>query len=141
MTTTTQPQTKSSWMILPGTTVGGEVGTFNMPMTLYSPDRRELRHLEGTVDTGALHSVIPARILEALGVPEYLHRPYELADGTSIAVPLGSVQIELEGEIAAVPVLFGPDARITLIGATTLETFGYAADPQHRRLIPATLTL
>ena len=56
-------------------------------------------------------------------------------------MPLGSVHIELEGEIIPVPVLFGMDPRNILIGATTLETFGWAADVKNRRFIPANLTL
>lgn len=126
---------------LPGTAIGGTMGTFSAPFTVYSPNRSERRHLEGVVDTGALHSVIPARILEALAIPEYLQRPYQLVDGTIVDVPLGSALLELQGEVAPVPVLFGVDARIVLIGATTLETFGYATDPRHKRLIPAYLTM
>ena len=142
MDTTAKPQADDiPPLLLPGTTVGGQVGIFSMPITVYNPNRTERRHLDGVVDTGALHSVIPARILEALDIPEYVERPYQMADGATIAVSLGSAQIELLGEIAAVPVLFGPDARTVLIGATTLETFGYAADPRHQRLIPATLTI
>ena len=117
------------------------MGIFSMPLTVYSPDRTELRDLDGVVDTGALHSVIPARILEALDIPIYARRPYSLADGSVVQLPLGSAQLGLEGEIIAVPVLFGADPRQVLIGATTLETFGYAADPRHHRLIPATLTI
>ena len=142
MDTIAKPQTDDIWPpILPGTTVGGTVGTFYMPFTVYSPDRAELRHLDGMVDTGALHSVIPARILDALNIPIYARRLYQLADGSIIQLPLGSALVELQGEIVAVPVLFGADARQTLIGATTLEIFGYAADPRHQRLIPATLTI
>ena len=141
MTSPTKSETDRPWLILPGTTIGGQVGIFSMPLTVYNPDRTERRDLDGVVDTGALHSVIPARILEALDIPIYARRPYSLADGSVVQLPLGSAQLGLEGEIIAVPVLFGADPRQVLIGATTLETFGYAAAPRHQRLIPATLTL
>ncbi len=127
--------------ILPGTTIGGEVGIFNAPLTVYSPDMERSRSLVGLVDTGALHTVIPAAMLEDLDIPVYGNRQYQLADGSAIAMPVGSAQIELEGEIFAVPVLFGTDTRNILIGATTLETFGWAADVKNRRFIPADLTL
>ena len=127
--------------ILPGTTIGGQVGIFNAPFTVYSPDMGRSRSLVGLVDTGALHTVIPAPILEGLDIPVYGNRQYQLADGSVVALPVGSAQIELEGEIFAVPVLFGTDTRNVLIGATTLETFGWAADPKNRRFIPADLTL
>lgn len=128
-------------LILPGTTVGGEVGTFNAPFTVYSPDLSRSYPLVGLVDTGASHTVIPASILEELDIPVYTRREYRLADGAGVALPLGSAQIGLQGEIIPVPVLFGVNARNILLGATTLEIFGYAADPKHQRFIPADLTL
>ncbi len=128
-------------LILPGTTIGGQVEILNVPLIVYSPDMSQSRSLVGMVDTGALHTVIPASILEALGIPVYTRREYQLADGSAVAMPLGSAPIELEGEIIAVPALFGADPRNILIGATTLATFGWASDPKHRRFIPADLTL
>lgn len=127
--------------ILPGTTIGGQVGIFNAPLTVYSPDMARSQSLVGLVDTGSLHTVIPAPILAALDIPVYTRRDYELADGSIVTMSLGSAQIELQGEVIPVPVLFGIDTRNILIGATTLETFGWAADPQNQRFIPANLTL
>lgn len=127
--------------ILPGTTIGGEVGIFNAPFTVFSPDRSVSRPLIGLVDTGAFHTVIPASILEALDIPVYTSRNYMLADGSVVALPMGSAHVELEGEVIPVPVLFGTDRRNILIGATTLEIFGYAADVKNQRFIPADLTL
>ena len=127
--------------ILPGTTVGNQVGIFNAPFTVYSPDRERSRSLIGLVDTGALHTIVPASVLEALDVPIYTQREYALADGSIVSMRLGSAQIELQGEIIPVPILFGLDPRNILIGATTLETFGWAVDTKNRRFIPADLTL
>lgn len=127
--------------ILPGSTFGGEEGIFNTPFIVYSPDQSRSRSLVGLVDTGALHTIVPAAILEALDIPVYTRREYELADGSPVAMPLGSAPMELQGEIIPVPVLFGIDPRNILIGATTMEIFGYAADPRHQRFIPANLTL
>ena len=127
--------------ILPGTTIGGYVGIFNAPFTVYSPDMSRSRSLIGLVDTGSLHTIVPAPILEALDIPVYTRREYELADGSVVEMPLGSASIELQGELIPVPVLFGIDRGAVLIGATTLETFGWAADPKNQRFIPANLTL
>ena len=127
--------------ILPGSAIGGQVGIFNAPFTVYSPDLTRSRSLAGVVDTGALHTIVPSPILEALDIPVYTRRQYELADGSVVNMPLGSAQIELQGEIIAVPVLFGIDPRNILIGATTLEIFGWAADVKSQRFIPATLPL
>ena len=139
--TTEQRETLVYPLILPGSTVGGQMGAFNAPFTVYSPDQSRSRSLIGLVDTGAFHSVVPEHILEELDVPVYTRRDYELADGSIVALPLGSAQVELQDEIIPVPVLFGTDCRNILIGATTLEIFGYAVDPKHQRFIPADLTL
>ncbi len=128
-------------VVLPGTTVGDQVGIFNATFTVYSLDMARSRSLVGLVDTGALHTIIPAFILEALDVPVYSLREYSLADGSVVSMSLGSAPIELEGEVIPVPVLFGIDPRNILIGATTLETFGWAVDPGNQRFIPADLTL
>ena len=141
MTTPTKSETDRPWLILPGTTIGGQVGIFSKPLTVYNPDRTELRDLDGVVDTGAIHSIVPARILEALDIPIYESQPYRLADGSIVQLPIGFSPVGLEGRVLVVPLLFGADPRQVLIGATTLEIFGYAADPRHQRLIPATLTL
>ena len=117
------------------------MGTFTAPITVYSPNRSASYSLDGLVDTGAAHTIIPAAILEELEIPAFLHRDYHLADGSIVNMPLGTIQIELQGEIAAVPALFGIDPDNVLIGATTLETFGYAVDLHHRRLIPVQLTI
>ena len=117
------------------------MGIFSMPLTVYNPDRTERRDLDGVVDTGAIHSIIPARILEALDIPIYESQPYRLADGSIVQLPIGFSPVGLEGRVLVVPLLFGADPRQVLIGATTLEIFGYAADPRNQRLIPATLTL
>lgn len=140
MTTPTLPQSRQR-PILPGTTIGGQVGTFTVPITIYSPDRSAFHSLDGLVDTRSLHTIIPASILEELETPTYFRRQYRMADGSIVDMPLGAVLLELQGEIGAVPVLFGIDPDNAMIGATTLETFGYAADPHHQRLIPVELTI
>ena len=56
-------------------------------------------------------------------------------------MPVGSAQIELEGEIFGVSVLFGTDTRNILIAVITLETFGWAADVKNRHFVTAELTL
>lgn len=127
--------------ILPGTSIEDQMGTFNAPFTVYSPDQAQSRPLIGLVDTGAFHSVIPEYILHELEIPVYVSREYRLADGSLVELPLGSAPVELRGEIIPVPVLFGNDRSNILIGSTTLEIFGYAADPRNRRFIPADLTL
>ena len=138
----TQKQRASEpWIILPGTTVGGEVGTFSVDFTIWNRDHTESRTLSGLVDTGASYTVVPASILDELGVERRRTRTFKLADGSRREMSLGLVTMELEGQIDDIHVAFGVDERTILVGALALEVFALAADARYRRLIPAELTL
>ena len=134
-------QVSEPWIILPGTTVGGEVGTFSVDFVIWNRDRTESRTLNGLVDTGASYTLIPESILDELGVERERTRTFRLADGTWRDMSLGRVEMELEGETDYVHAVFGTGPDTVLLGAMTLETFALAADAKNRRLIPAELTL
>ena len=138
---TQQPETSKKWIILPGTTVGGEVGTFSVDFTIWNRDRTRRRTLNGVVDTGASFTVVPDSILQELQVEPFDTRTFTLADGSQRDMSLGLVYMGLAGNVAPVVVVFGPDPEKILLGALALETFGLAADAKYRRLIPAELTL
>ena len=127
--------------ILPGTTVGGPVGTFYADFTLLSHDRTRSRTLNGLVDTGASYTMVPASILEELGIERFDTRTFSLADGSRRRFSLGWVEMELEGRPGFVYVIFGDEGVKILLGATALEAYGLAADAKNRRLIPRELTL
>lgn len=128
-------------IILPGTTVGGEVGTFSADFVLWNADQTASRSLNGLVDTGASYTMIPASILEDLGIAREETRTFELADGSRRRYDLGFPRMELAGKRGRVHVIFGPENTRILIGALALEVFALAADAKYRRLIPAVLTL
>ena len=127
--------------ILPGSTVGGPVGTFYADFTLLSQDRTRSRTLNGLVDTGASYTMVPASILEDLGIERFDTRTFSLADGSRRRFSLGWVEMELEGRPGFVYVIFGDEGVKILLGATALEAYGLAADAKNRRLIPGELTL
>ena len=126
---------------LPGTTVGGAVGTFYADFTLWGPDRIRSRTLNGLVDTGASYTLVPASILEELGIERFETRTFSLADGSRREFGLGWAEMELEGRPGFVYVVFGDAGGKILLGATALEAYGLAADAKNRRLIPGELTL
>ena len=134
-------QEPEQWIILPGTTVGGEVGTFNADFVIWSLDKTRSRAFTGTVDTGASYTVVPAQALEELSIEPFESRVFSLADGSRQELSIGWAEMELEGRIAPVYVVFGPDSRKVLLGAMALEAFALAADAKYRRLVPAELTL
>ena len=126
--------------ILPGTTIGGEVGTFRVDFTISNPNTGQSRVLDGLVDTCASYTIIPARILEELGVEPLRRISMRYAEGSVAELRLGEVRMELEGMTSTVQVLFGTSRDTYLLGAMALEAFALAADAANRRLIPAQVT-
>lgn len=135
------PPALQQWIILPGTTVGGPVGTFNVDFTIWNRSKTESRTLTGLVDTGASYTLIPASILDALGIERIESNTFRLADGSTRELAIGLLEMDLEGHTRVVYVVFGADDQRVLLGAMALEAFALAADATRRRLIPAELTL
>ncbi len=134
-------QTKD-WIILPGTTVGGEVGTFKADFVIRNRMETGISEtLSGVVDTGASYTVVPATILDGLGIEREQSINFTLADGSQREMDIGWAQMELEGRTGHVYVVFGPDNSPILLGAMALETFALAADAKNRGLIPGQATL
>ena len=129
------------WIILPGTTVGGEVGTFYVDFVIWNQGRTLSRTLKGLVDTGASYTLIPASILEELGIERAEPRTFSFADGSTQELSIGFSEMELDGRVCPVHLVFGLDGKKILLGAMALEAFALAADAKNRRLIPAELTL
>ncbi len=136
-----EKQRPEQWIILPGTTVGGEVGAFNVDFVIWNRDRTRSLTLNGVVDTGASYTLVPEAVLDELGIERAQSKVFSFADGSTRELSIGWVEMELEGETGYVYVVFGPDSRKVLLGAMALEAFALAADAKYRRLIPAELTL
>ena len=93
------------------TTVELEVGN------VARPDVTET--LEFLVDSGAIYSVVPAPVLERLGI-----------------TPIAEQTFRLGGAVGVADVIFGEPGDATLLGAFTLEALGLALDPLKRELRP-----
>ena len=126
---------------LPGTTVGGAVGTFYADFTLWSPDHTRSRTLNGRVDTGVSYTLVPAAILEELGIERFETQTFTLADGSRREMSIGLADLELDGRRRTVYVLFGTEKGPGVLGSMALSAFALAADAKNRRLIPGELTL
>ena len=128
--------------ILPGAIIGAQpMGIFNVEFTIGSADGSRSLPLVGMIDTGSLYSIIPASVLDGLGIARDETEQFRLADGSILEMDLGLALLEMDGRARTVHIAFGPDDDVVVIGAMTLERFGVAVDPVHRRLIPATLTI
>lgn len=110
--------------------------TYSVRFVLYGPDRSGFRPLIGVVDTGASFTVIPAPILDELGIARAEREEFSLADGSVHNLDIGYARVELQGYTAVARVVFGSDPHKTLIGFTTLLNLRLAVDPVNRRLLP-----
>lgn len=130
----------SEW-VYAGHTVGGAdaAGSFSVDFTIHANARH--RVLTGLVDTRRLYSIVPAPILEELGVKRADYQRFRRADGFVRQLGIGLARMELQGETAPVHIVFGDDRQETVIGSLTLAVFGLAADPIQERLVRGLMTL
>ncbi len=91
------------------------------------PDGDDLSEVSAMVDTGALHSVMPAQFLEELNIEPLRTLRCRLADHSVREYRMGVALIAVNGESFPCPVLFG-DGSSFLVGATTLEILGFTID-------------
>lgn len=106
---------------------------------LYNPQRR--RRVRLLADTGAVYSVIPARVLKRLGIQPVAKRRLTVADGRVIERSYGNALFFWRGEEAASPVIFGEAKDPALLGVVTMEGFGVQVDPRTGKLKPMELLL
>jgi clan AA aspartic protease len=97
-----------------------------------SPDRTE--KLEFLVDSGAIYSVVPAPVLERLGIKPLAQQEFRLANGEKITRQKGVAVFRYKGKVGGADVIFGEEGDATLLGAFTLEALGLALDPLKREL-------
>ncbi len=88
------------------------------------------------VDTGAVHTVLPASLLHLLGVTPDEEREFVLGDRSVRTFPVGEARIHVEGREAYSRVVFGVDGKY-LLGATTLQMLDLIPDTTNEKLIPA----
>lgn len=90
---------------------------------------------DALVDTGAVRCVVPAHVLERLGVSVRGQRVAEYADGRKDTVDVtGPIVFEVLGRDTLEEALVLGDE--VLIGQTVLEKLDLLADCQGRRLVP-----
>jgi len=97
--------------------------------------------LEFLIDSGAIYSVVPSRILRKLGIKSLSQQEFRLADGSRILRQKGVAIFKYENRIDGADVIFGKSGDYTLLGAFTLEALGLALDPLRRELRPLPMIL
>ncbi len=71
-------------------------------------------------------------------MPRLRRRSFLVADGRTVERETGGALVRLKGSVAITVVLAEPGDG-NMLGATALETLGFAVDPIGRRLIPQQL--
>ena len=104
-----------------------------------SPDVTE--KIEFLIDSGAVYSVVPAGILEILGIQPVAEQEFRLADGSKIARKKGIALFRYGGRVGGADVIFGEDGDSKLLGAFTLEALGLGLDPLRRELLSLPMIL
>jgi clan AA aspartic protease len=97
--------------------------------------------IEFLIDTGAIYSVVPASVLDALEVARLERQEFTLADGTHAAYDIGEALFILGARARTSQVVFAPEGVTPLLGAFTLESLGLMVNPVTRELLPMRLLL
>ena len=93
------------------------------------------------VDSGAIYSVVPARVLRRMGVEPRETQTFGLANGETVRRQIGDLRYEIGDRSGAAPVIFGRRGDASLLGMVTLEALGLQLDPLRRRLRPLRLMI
>ena len=104
-----------------------------------NPDQRV--EVEFLVDSGAVYTLVPEPVLRGLGIVPHSRREFILANGEVVARDIGSAAFEYRGQRGDSLVIFGEEGDSALLGATTMEGFGFVLDPFQRELKPMPMRL
>lgn len=116
------------------------MGQFSVQVTIAHPTvSARSAEVELVVDTGATLSWVPRGIIEQLGIPRLNRRAFLLAGGSLVERETAGAMVRLNNTAAIVTLVMAEPGDGHLLGATTLETLGFAVDPINRRLVPQTL--
>ena len=113
------------------------MGVFDWPIRVSSPDGARSVEIDAIVDTGATYTALPTGMLEQLGVTPTRRHTFELADGRSQVMNVGSVRVTINDATGVTPVVFGANGTDALLGAVTLQVLALAVDSPRETLVPA----
>lgn len=112
------------------------MGTFSHLVEVGDPRGERFEQVEALVDTGATFTVLPAGLLNRLGVPVLRQVRFRLADASAVERDVGETVVRLAGQLITTTVVFGEEGTPSLLGAVTLETALLTVDPVAQRLVP-----
>ena len=103
------------------------------------PDRSQ--SLDFLLDSGMNYSIVPAKVLDELGIKPITTQEFRLADGSSIHRPKGAALFRYGDRISGADVIFGEEHDHVFLGAFALASFGFVLHPLRRELLPLPMIL
>ena len=114
------------------------MGSFNVSFGISDGNGGATCQVTAQVDTGAVHTVLPASLLHRVGVkPRAQPERFTLGDGRVVEWRTGQACIQIEDRDAISPVIFAETEETYLLGATSLQVLNLIPDTSNERLIPA----
>ena len=110
---------------------------FNARLRISDLSNERTQEIDALVDTGSTYSVLPASLLEEIGIVPTGAITFKLADGRTIDMRRGEARAAIDGRNVATLVAFGLDDAEPLLGAYTLEGLRLIVDPVNQKLVPA----
>lgn len=93
------------------------------------------------VDSGAHYTVLPTQMVKKLNLKPAYTQEFVLADGKVVKRPISSAVVAFGKRELSIPVVLGQANDSSLLGVTTLESFGLMLDPFKRIIYPSKLML
>ena len=112
------------------------MGTFTVEIEVGDAAGVRFEPVEALVDTGATYTMIPASLLERLGLVPVAQMSFILADGQRIERGVGEASLRIHDSTFHSPIVFANEDSNILLGAVTLQIFGLGVDPINERLVP-----
>jgi len=117
------------------------MGFTQVKVTIINPVSALESTVDLLVDTGALLTSVPRKILESLGVKPIGKRKLRVYGGQVIEREVGAALVKYGDVQAGVTVLFAEEKDTPVLGATALEALGYEVDPITKQLKPVELLM
>ena len=111
------------------------MGIFYERIGVGNPAGGGLVFVSALVDTGASYSMLPASLLQRLGVEPRRRSSFALADGRRVEYDIGVAFINIGDQGQPCLTVFAPE-RTYILGADTLANFRLLVNPFRERLEP-----
>lgn len=118
------------------------MGFTSVEIYIHNPEEPTRYHqVTLLVDTGAMYTIVPAKILEDLGIKPLWRRSFTLTNGQRIERNLGGALYRYKEYGGHAPLIFGEESDHLVLGVTALEAMGLEVDPVTKQLKPSELLL